>query len=339
MTDLLIKSFNRPFYLDRCLFSIFKYVTGEFKVSVLDDGTPSEYLEKIMQKYPAVKILTSDNYSRKTEAISENLKTGKEIDGFDIPTDFWIKAAKNATDYFIMTEDDVWFTENINIDELVAEMKNFDIKLLKLGWLGNYNDDKYLDISEVSENIDRMIPQKLFLKNKKVMEAFFLNKFKFYTLLYKLKVVNNETPQKYWALNSILMGLYKKEYWLEIWKDMNGKVDEKRQLINASVYYKKQQENPNFVGRLKNEAMKTTFQSSATNSYHNYGYNFDVNSFNHQINEAWLNSNFDALQNFPNDYNLDYFETFLENKINLEEFRKWVMHFKNQYRNLGADVG
>ena len=69
---------------------------------------------------------------------------------------------------------------------------------------------------------------------------------------------------------------------------MDGKVDEKRQLINASVYYKKNQNNPNFVAKLKQESMKTTFQSSATKSYHEYGFDFDVNRFNHLINEAWL---------------------------------------------------
>ena len=84
--------------------------------------------------------------------------------------------------------------------------------------------------------------------------------------------------------------------------------------------------------------MKTTFQSSATNSYHKYGYNFDVNLFNYFINEAWFKDDFDSLENFPNDFSLDYFEEFIHDNISIEEFRKWVAHFKNQYQNLGADV-
>ena len=120
---------------------------------------------------------------------------------------------------------------------------------------------------------------------------------------------------------------------------MDEKVDEKKQLINASVFYKKNRKNPNFISRLKNEAMKTTFQSSATNSYHQYGYDFDVNLFNHIINEAWLKGDFGALENFPKDFSLEYFEEFIKDKIDPAEFRKWVTHFKNQYQNLGADVG
>ena len=84
--------------------------------------------------------------------------------------------------------------------------------------------------------------------------------------------------------------------------------------------------------------MKTTFQSSATNSYHSYGFDFDVNLFNHLINEAWLAGEFDALENFPKDFSTDYFETFIKEKINIQEFRKWTECFKNQYRNLGCEI-
>ena len=84
--------------------------------------------------------------------------------------------------------------------------------------------------------------------------------------------------------------------------------------------------------------MKTTFQSSATNSYHSYGFDFDVNLFNHLINEAWFADDFDALENFPKDFSTDYFETFIKEKINIQEFRKWAEYFKNQYRNLGCEI-
>ena len=336
MTDIYIKSFNRPFYLDRCLASIEKYVSGDSKITVLDDGTPQKYLDKIQEKYPNITIKKSDSFDAKNNAIKENLISGKPINGFQIPTQFWIDAVKDASDYFLITEDDVWFTEKINIDELSSICKNLNINLLKLGWLGNFKDDKNIDLKENSEKTNATIPKKLILGNEKWMTAFFYNQLKLYTILYKLGKVDNETRRKYWALVSILMGFYKKDYWLEIWKNMHGKVDEKRQLINAAVYYKNHQKNPNFVSRTKNEVMKTTFQSSATNSYHQYGDQFDVNQFNHQINEAWLKGSFDAMQNFPNDFSLDYFESFLDEKIDKSEWKNWVQNFKNHYTNIGC---
>ncbi|MDF2552030.1 MAG: hypothetical protein K0R77_1305 [Chryseobacterium sp.] len=334
--DIIIKSFNRPFYLDRCITSIYKNVSGDFKIKVLDDGTPEKHLDKIREKYPEVEILLSDNYENKVKAIEENIASGKSINGFEIPTKFWYENVKNSSEYVIVTEDDVWFTQAVNLNELTKDAQKFDIHLLKLGWLGNENERKDLNLNSISENLESAQPKNLLLMNRKLMTAFFHNQYKFFTILYKLKFVNNLTHLKYWSLNSILMGFYKKEYWLEIWKDMDGKVDEKKQLINASVFYKKHLNNPNFISRLKAEAMKTTFQSSATNSYHEYGFDFDVNQFNYLINEAWLKGDFDAMQNFPKDFSLDYLKNFVSAKINIPEFEQWVDKFRSQYENMGC---
>ncbi len=338
MTDIFIKSFNRPFYLDRCLWSINQNITGPFRVTVLDDGTPKKYLEKIEQKYPEVRIIRSEHYEEKIKAIEENLNQGKEIDGFKIPVKLWFDAVKNGSEYCIVTEDDVWFTAKLNLDQLVSESKKFKIKLLKLGWLGNFKDDQNIMLSSISDSIDRAKPKKLFLPSPFLMDVFFYNKFKFFSLGYRLKFFDNSTKRKYWTLNSILMGFWQKDYWLSIWKDSEGRVDEKQQLRNAANFYRKNQDEPNVISRLKNEAMKTTFQSSATNSYHKYGFNFDVNYFNHLINEAWYNDKFDTMQNFPNDFTMGYFEGFLDEKIDRLEFQNWVERFKNQYKNLGCNV-
>lgn len=338
MTDIFIKSFNRPFYLDRCIASIEKYVSGDFRIKVLDDGTPEQYLDKIRKKHPNVEILLSDNYERKIKAIKENLLTGKSVNGFEIPTRFWYDNVKKASNYVIVTEDDVWFTQPINVDELSQEAKNLNINLIKLGWLGNQSNRKDLIIESISENLESAQPKDLPYFPKKLMEAFFYNQYKFFTILYKLGQVDNLTQRKYWALNSILMGFFNKEYWLKIWEGMNGKVDEKRQLINAALFYKKNKNNPNFISKLKLEAMKTTFQSSATNSYHEYGFDFDVNRFNHLINEAWLKDEFDAMENFPKDFSINYFKKFVQGKINFGEYEKWINKFRHQYENLGCNV-
>lgn len=339
MVSILIKSFNRPYYLDRCLQSIARFVEGDYTVTILDDGTPERYLQRITKKHPLVNIIKSSQYSSKIKAIEENLTSGKEIDGFSIPTTLWCQAVRDASNYFIMTEDDVWFTTHININNLEETCKQNNISLLKLGWLGNQKDLHEVDVSEISAGISRTIPKKLLLLPKPLNGWFFYNKYKFYSLLYKLHFVDNTTKQKYWALNSILMGFWQKDYWLHIWKDAKGKVDEKQQLQNAASFYRKNKKNINFLAKINKEAMKTTFQSSATNSYHKYGEDFDVNYFNHIINEAWLDESFDAMQNFPKDFSLDYFEQFIHPLINLTAYQSWVQKFKNQYKKLGCDVG
>jgi hypothetical protein len=149
-------------------------------------------------------------------------------------------------------------------------------------------------------------------------------------------VVDNTTKQKYWALNSILMGFWNKAYWLQVWKDAKGRVDEKQQLRNAAIFYKQNKYNPNFIARTENEILKTTFQSSATNSYHSYDENFDVSYFNHLMNEAWLNGTMDEMQNFPKDFSLEYFEQFIDDKVDKNAWKNWVKKFKTQYENLGC---
>lgn len=338
MTDIFIKSYNRVYYLARTIASIKAMVEGTYRIIILDDGSPKKYLDKIQTLYPDVEIRYSKNYPQKSKGVEENISLGKDIDSFNIPTDLWYDAVKNASEYFIMTEDDVWFTEKINLDELSEKAKKQQISLLKLGWLGNYSDDKWLSIKPIDNELISVQPKDLFLSNPFIMDLFFYNKYKFFTICYKLGIFDNYTKLKYWALNSILMGFWQKDYWLSVWKDAQGKVDEKQQLRNAAIYYKNHQKNPNFIARLKAEVMKTTFQSSATNSYHEYGFDFDVNLFNHLLNKAWYEGKFDAMENFPKDFSLSYIESFISEKINVSEYRKWVEQFRNQYKNLGCNV-
>ncbi|MDY3521211.1 glycosyltransferase family 2 protein [Riemerella anatipestifer] len=338
MINIYVKSFNRPYYLDRCLASIERNVKGAYSVTVLDDGTPPRYLDKIKEKYPQINIKISKPYSQKVKAVEDNILLGKDIDGFSIPTDLWIEAVENGTDYCVVTEDDVWFTETIDVENLLTEMEKNSINLLKLGWLSNFKDDEYLQIDKINKDINFNRPKDLFLGSKWLMDIFFYNHYKFFSIAYRLGIFDNYTKRKYWSLNSILMGLWKKEYWLEVWKDAKGKVDEKQQLRNAAAYYNKHKNNPNFIARLSKEAMKTTFQSSATNSYHEYGFKVDINYINYLLNEAWYNDKLDSMQNYPNDFSIDYLETFFDDKVDKNEYRKWVEQFKNQYRNLGCSI-
>ncbi len=340
MVTVIIKSFNRPYYLDRCIQSSLDNIIGNFKIIVLDDGTPEKYLQKIQKKYPDIIIKLSTQANQKRIAIDENLKKGESINGFNIPTTLWKQEVEKASEYVLVIEDDVWFTNKINLDEVTRQMKSHNIALTKLGWLGNYSDDDFCNITPISESLDSAIPKSLFTANKFIMNLFMYNKLKFFTILYKFGLVDNQTKRKYWALNSILMGLYKKEYWLTIWQDAKGKVDEKQQLRNASAWFHKNK--TAVFARTKNEVLKTTFKSSATGSYHEYGNNFDVNRMNYILNEAWLNDELNPMENYPNDFS-DNCIIALLNKINhpnalSSEWAIWAEKFKEQYRNQGALV-
>ncbi len=336
MIDILIKSFNRPYYLDRCITSIYQNVEGNFAITVLDDGTPEKYIKRLQSIYPNVKFIFSDWANEKRDAIKNNLITGSPINGFAIPISLWKSEVEKASEYFLLTEDDVWLTETIDLQLLIPVLKNKNIPLLKIGWISNRKIRS--EINELTDEI-QIIKPKIFTAPKFIMNALFANRFKIFSLLYRLRLVDNYTKSDYWVLNALLIGIYNKEYWLKLWSNLDKKVDEVGQLKNAVQWYRKNKKKANFA-KFKSLKMKTTFKTSATGSYHLAG-DFDINKFNHLINEAWYNDEFDALNNFPNDISDEEFIKILtkysdQNFINA--WKQWVNHFKIQYIRQQVDV-
>ncbi len=340
MTTIIIKSFNRPHYLDRCLYSIYQNVKGQFEVKIVDDGTPSKYLEKLIEKYPHIEIHKSQNYDRKEVAIQENLRSNKLIDGFQIPIKDWKKVVAHAEDYILMTEDDVWFTEEIDIDSLVETMVKYKTSLLKLGWISTKPITSRI-ISE--ENKIQFLKPNIFTGPRFVMDCFFKNRFKFFSFLYRLGIVNNNSKSEYWLLNALLMGIYEKKYWLHIWSTLDKKVDEMEQLINATTWFNKFKSNDHLYGKLDRLVMNTTFQSSATTSYHDhYQINLDINKFNYCLNEEWFNNRLDVISDLPKDINPTKIKAILDH-YNLENcsselWEEWTNKFKEQYIKQGVNV-
>jgi len=67
---IYIKSFNRPYYLERCIKSIYLNVIDQnLEIIVLDDGTNPKYLSLIKEKYPNVLIKESPFFEEKVKKI------------------------------------------------------------------------------------------------------------------------------------------------------------------------------------------------------------------------------------------------------------------------------
>ncbi|HLV23533.1 MAG TPA: glycosyltransferase [Moheibacter sp.] len=333
MVSILIKSFNRPHYLDRCLKSIEKHVSGKFEVKIIDDGTPQKYLELIEEKHPNVQIIHTKKYKEKSQQIQNKQEISKVI-----PSRDWYEVAKKSTEYILVIEDDVWFVAPIELDEIAREMDRYNVNLLKLGWNGMQLENE--NFTQISQNLNKR-KINLFTLNPILMDWLFANKFKFYSILKKLKLISENEFYKYYLFISISSGIHKREYWLKTWENLNESVNEKQQIRNAISYYVKHK-SAHFITYFKEEIIKTTFKSSATNSFHLYPVDFDVHEFNFILNEAWLEGKFDSMQNYPKDFSDDYIESFLDkektNKAKFENWKKWSDCFKDQYRNLGAKV-
>ena len=130
--DILIKSFNRPYYLDRCLQSIyFNCTESDFKIIILDDGTPQKYLDKLQIKFPDISIQKSEFYDLKSEKCDLGLKPVT----MEIPISLWITSVQKASEYFVLLEDDFWFTSKINLNKINEQAMIHNLAMLKLFWL------------------------------------------------------------------------------------------------------------------------------------------------------------------------------------------------------------
>src|SRR4051812_45272248 len=114
--NLYIKSFNRPFYLERCLLTIQAFVGKNCKITVLDDGTPARYLKKISSRFPEVCIVQSPHGEMKAQRMAEgsfveSLSDEKQRKlGLINSAEFWCHEIRKCQEpYVCVLEEDVWF--------------------------------------------------------------------------------------------------------------------------------------------------------------------------------------------------------------------------------------
>lgn len=339
--DIIIKSFNRPYYLDRCLQSIYKNVVGtDFTVKILDDGTPEKYLVRLIEKYPAIQISKSEYYTEKASKVAEDTSSpGNDLKA-DIPIELWIEAAQNATDYFLLLEDDIWLTETINLNAVQSFLEAKKVFFLKLFWLGN---DKLIEskVTEKNDIISVYKPQ-IFTSHPLLFRLVFrMNRFKSRAILTFLKIYSKEKFLKYYTLYSVAGVVFKKEYFLNLWKNHTHTVDEHLQLFNAVSYY--HQNNSIRFARTNVEVARTGFLSSATNHYKEYeDVHLDMLAINKVLNEAWYAGDLDVMENFPNDMDEGTIGTVLEKanhpQAQKQEWQRWVEQFKKQFRSFGCNI-
>lgn len=337
--DIVIKSYNRPYYLDRCIQSIYLNCKGyDYTIKVLDDGTPQKYLDKLQHKFPDIKIYKSDFYDEKVKFTSQ----GKQPDCNQIPIELWLQAAQNASDYFILLEDDIWFVEKFDLQRMQQNCLEKKLAFIKLFWLGN----KKLIQSKSSFVEDDLVvfEPNLYLKKPLLYKFVFykFNRFKIRTILKILKIHTYERHLSYYSIYAVAGVVFRKDYFLALWDNHKNEVDEGLQLYNSVKYLHKNSDKTGFAHTV-NEIVKTGFLSSATNQFKNYeGVTMDMFSFNKIVNEAWYNDALDVMQNYPKDISVNQIVSIIEKEntpdVTVTEWEKWVASFKNQFQSFGCNL-
>ncbi|MFI0431011.1 glycosyltransferase family 2 protein [Mariniflexile sp. HMF6888] len=331
--DILIKSFNRVYYLNRCLYSISVHLKNfSGSIYVLDDGTPKIYLDRIQSKYPKIIILKSDDYELKSKLIeTQNYQLPNTI-----PSNLWYKSAVNISDYFIVLEDDMWFTKAIDVANLLTICKKENIALLKLFWVGNKNVIGDVTVKTLSDVI--LYKPVIQFNNPTVFKYIYAKHNRLWRkLLGVLNLYSSNKEVRYYTIYSVAGAIFKKDYYLSIWKNSKTLVNEKQQLTNAIKY--RNENKPNF-GRIETEVLKTGFMSSA---FLKYKYSeFSIFNFNFTINEHWLKNDLLFCDNLELDLDKNELIKILKlyNKTNryINEWQNWVDKFKEEYQKIGCNI-
>lgn len=337
--DIIIKSFNRAYYLDRCLHSIEQHVRNfDGNIFLLDDGTPQVFLDKIISKYPKVIIKKSEFYEEKQILTQKGIKPKEYL----IPINLWIEAAKKASDYFILIEDDTWFIDDIDIEDVEKELVENNVLLSKLYWIGNpkINVSKK---SELKRNLV-LIEPKLFTRIPAIYYFVFykFNRFKIRRILHLLKINTLDRQLSYYTIYAVAGVIFKRDYFSRLWDNHQNSVDEGLQKYNAVKILHKEKKN-NSYAHYKKEILKTGFISSATNqNKEHYEGNVDMFIFNKILNEAWFNNSFNTIQSLPFDINEGDVIKVLENDVNKQisptNWLNWSNNFKKQYLDKGCVI-
>lgn len=334
--DIIIKSFNRPYYLERCLRSIYQFAEGTFHIRVLDDGTPPEYLARIKELFPQVTIFTSPLYKAKVAALRAHVAGERTFDQRTIPTGLWLEHIAMGSDIFLLLEDDIWLTGQLPLDKIERDMELHRLDMVKVSWLGNENVITGRKVP-ISEQLEEIVPHIPLASNLLVLDRFGVRSALKRLRLMRLVRNDFQLQLPVYTLYGVASAFFTKKYWLYLWQDEQVRVDEVQQLQKAGQWYRQHQGR---YAKSQKELTKTSFITSTTNMYK--GVELDIFAFNYHLNEAWLHGELDAMQNFPRDFSQEYLGGLLtatgDARTNVSEWSKWIQRFKAQYISFGCEV-
>lgn len=330
--DLFIKSFNRAYLLHRTLESIRKNLLGfEGRIIVLDDGTPQIYLDELLSLFPEIEIRKSPYYFDKSKAITDN-KSPKNV----VPTDFWKAEVMKGTDFFILIEDDTWFSKPVDFQLLKPEVELMQMDMVKFMWLGN---SKLIskNSKDSGKLINKVVPE-LCTQNSLLFDFIFRsNRFKGKTIanmFYNL----DEALLKYYQFYIVAGGVFSKRYYQTCWKESSNKVDELQQISQLLKSRKKFN-----VGNTVHEVLKTTIKTTSSMMAKNHlGSTVDIHKVNQILNKAWMNGKRYEITDFESDLPSKWIENQLENdpeegKALAQQWRQWYEVFEASYKNIGCN--
>jgi hypothetical protein len=291
--NVYIKSFNRPFYLDRCIRSVMFNVKGIDRIIVLDDGTLSKYKQKLMKLYPDIEIRSSGADDMKMAYLREERFNDIQRH-YPIASNFWVaELSLESDDYFFLLEDDSWVCQRLDLPLIRRALQENNGVIYKCWW-GNSKHNIYRSLRSSSGNS--------------------VDFFRFH----------NEKLTDAYSAWIVAFAVFRKDYWLNNFSGINRMADEYTQLINAQNFILKYPQ-----VKFMKSARRSVYQGwvvpgRSTPEYYDMGLRQHL--FMDVLNEAWINGKLNVEEGYPFDFSDDYilsiFKQSLASKF-IDAWRAW----------------
>ena len=228
--NIYIKTFNRPFYLDRCIRSIKFNIHNYDRIIVLDDGTLRRYQDKLLELHPDVEIVRSNADDDKFKLLRAE-KFDEITKRYVEPSQFWVQEIeKEKGDYFFLLEDDTWVVNQLDLRAIEQNLSQHKALLLQTWW------PPY----DVSGDITY---QRYSCSDGNQIEY------------YRPDLSSDMALYKIWV---ICMAVFERTYFLNNFRGLKRMADEQTQLIRAFQY---QQQHP--TATFAKTAFKAVYQGWA----------------------------------------------------------------------------
>lgn len=317
--DVLVKSFNRPYCLDRCLCSLRQHVRKVRSIRVLDDGTPCKYLDEIKRRHPQVEILRSERHAEKSAAI-EHYRAGDSRPPEvlePLPWGLWRSSIQSASPRFLLLADDQWCVRDLDLGGIGQIMKSRNCALVRLF------------TNPVSERETPLSPEVC------QVHPWYLRS-RLHTLIYKsclahrLGIADSSAAEAIFARN----GVFERSFWLEVTRDAptdaSGNLPQTRALEWAAHHRQA------VFARIISDPFATTLRSSASSGNRDPAAGFDMILFNKLLNEYWFAGRLDPCAGMPGDFPNETILAVLaeagEPSCTPEKWSLWCDQFKESTR-------
>jgi glycosyltransferase involved in cell wall biosynthesis len=314
MINVYVKCYTRAAYLDRCLTSIKRNLTGYERIILLDDGLPDRHLARILERHPDLDV------RRSQKAVGPALPptaSPQERAARD-PARFWVEEiGKDPHPFFLLLEEDTWLTGPLNLPLILRNMQANNAVTLRLFWNGNpaFSGADEVFISSLFEDGGRMD--------------------------YYAPVVRSLGDL--FKVFSVAHSVYRTDYWCNSYNGIPRWNDEPYALRKAHEYLNRQRAaglKARFA-KTEREMIRHCVSSTTRDDSGGVGVQRKINAalYNDAMNQAWLEGVFDPMAGYPQDVPEDVLLPLFAQRLTPDQiaaWRLWKEDYLAMYRRMGC---